>query len=327
MWMLQYFFICQLLEPDCNFAVTKHHVKGVWAERYSYPTVWMHQICKSLRLHVKLIQEKEKYYKNELKQLLDEDISHAIPALGSAGRTKRFAAALIPAIAGLGTLAVESVSGYLQNKRNRNIAAAANALSRENGHIKNQLNRHDEDLLLYGEFNMNSTEELVETLQEMYSRQTLVEEVVSNLTRNWPAVYLENPAGAVLYSSHASIYLSTLTEKYLAMLRDLLTSLDKLVVAIKILSEGKIPIELFPPKLLKQFNDDVHRELSKHHPHYTLAFPHISYYYDMELLTFGVDLNRSLVITFPIFIKPVQSEPLVFYEIETVDVPVEDMNP
>ena len=161
----------RVLEPDCNFAVTKHHVEGVWAERYSYLTVWMHQICKSLRPHVKLIQEKEKYYKNELKQLLDEDISHAIPALGSAGRTKRFAAALIPAIAGLVTSAVESVSGYLQNKRNRNIAAAVNALSRENGHIKNQLNRHDEDLLLYGEFNMNSTEELVETLQEMYSRQ------------------------------------------------------------------------------------------------------------------------------------------------------------
>ena len=111
------------------------------------------------------------------------------------------------------------------------------------------------------------------------------------------------------------------------MLRDLLTSLDKLVIAIKTLSEGKIPIELFPPKLLKQFNDNVHKELSKHHPHYTLAFPHISYYYDMELVTFGPDLNRSLVITFPIFIKPVQSEPLVLYEIETVDVPVEDMNP
>ena len=240
---------------------------------------------------------------------------------------KRFAAALIPAIAGLVTLAVESVSGYLQSKRNKNIAVAVRALSEENGHIRNQLNRYEEDLLLYGEFNMNSTEEIVETLQEMYSRQTLVEEVVANLTRNWPAIYLENPAGAALYSSHASIYLSTLTEKYLAMLRDLLTSLEKLVSAIKTLSEGKIPIELFPPKMLKQFTEDVEKELLKSHPQYTLAFPHISYYYDMELVTFGVDRNKSLVITFPIFIKPVQSEPLVLYEIETVDVPVEDMNP
>ena len=317
----------RVFDPDCNFAVTHHHVKGVWSSTNQYLTHWMYKICKSMRPHVKLIQEKEKFYKNELKQLLNEDISHAIPALGSAGRTKRFAAALIPAIAGLVTLAVESVSGYLQNKRNRNIAVAVKALSAENGHLKNQLNRYEEDLLLYGEFNMNSTEELVETLQDMYSRQTLVEEVVANLTKNWPAIYLENPAGAALYSSHASIYLSTLTEKYLAILRDLLTSLDKLVCAIKTLSEGKIPIELFPPKMLKQFTDNVEMELLKSHPQYTLAFPHISYYYDMELVTFGVDLNKSLVITFPIFIRPVQSEPLVLYEIETVDVPVEDLNP
>ena len=197
-----------------------------------------------------------------------------MPALGSAGRTKRFAAALIPAIAGLVTLAVESVSGYLQNKRNKNIAVAVKALSTENGHLKNQLNGYEEDLLPYGEFNMNSTEELVETLQDMYSRQTLVEEVVANLTKNWPAIYLENPAGAALYSSHASIYLSTLTEKYLAILRDLLTSLDKLVCAIKTLSEGKIPIELFPPKMLKQFTDDVTKGKATLSTHWlSLTFP------------------------------------------------------
>ena len=47
----------------------------------------------------------------------------------------------------------------------------------------------------------------------------------------------------------------------------------------------------------------------------------------MELVTFGIDENHSLVITFPIFIKPRHTEPFVLYEIETVDVPVEDMNP
>ena len=47
----------------------------------------------------------------------------------------------------------------------------------------------------------------------------------------------------------------------------------------------------------------------------------------MELVTFGIDENHSLVITFPIFIKPRHTEPFVLYEIETVDVPVEDLNP
>ena len=136
---------------------------------------------------LKLLQEKEKFYKRELQQLLDEEILTTLPALGPAGRTKRFAAALIPAIAGLVTLAVESLSGYLQNKRNKYIALAVDALSKENGHYRNQLNRYRNDLLLYGGLSMNSTEGIIDTLNEMYSRHTLVEETVANLTKDWPA--------------------------------------------------------------------------------------------------------------------------------------------
>ena len=51
----------------------------------------------------------------------------------------------------------------------------------------------------------------------MYSRQTLVEETVANLTKDWPAQYLGNPAGTALYASHVATYLSTVTEKYLAL--------------------------------------------------------------------------------------------------------------
>ena len=94
--------------------------------------------------------------------------------------------------------------------------------------------------------NVNLTEGIIDTLNEMYSRQTLVEETVANLTKDWPAKYLSNPAGAALYASHVATYLSTVTEKYLALLRDLLHDLENLVLAIKTLSEGKLPIQLIP---------------------------------------------------------------------------------
>ena len=312
--------------PECDFEIHSDDVQA-WTDEYHYVTGWMHHICMSVQPQLKLLQGKEKFYKRELQQLLDEEILTALPALGPAGRTKRFAAALIPAIAGLVTLAVESLSGYLQNKRNKYIALAVDALSKENGHYRNQLNRYGHDLLLYGEFSVNSTEGIIDTLNEMYSRQTLVEETVANLTKDWPAKYLSNPAGAALYASHVATYLSTVTEKYLALLRDLLHDLENLVLAIKTLSEGKLPIQLIPPQMLQKFTSDVEKELAIKFPDYTLAFPHISYHYDMELVTFGIDENHSLVITFPIFIKPRHTEPFVLYEIETVDVPVEDMNP
>ena len=49
-------------------------------------------------------------------------------------------------------------------------------------------------------------------------------------------------------------------------------------------------------------------------------------YYDMPLVTFGVDRNMNLVIQFPIFIQPYIQEPLLLYQIETVPVPILDTN-
>ena len=49
-------------------------------------------------------------------------------------------------------------------------------------------------------------------------------------------------------------------------------------------------------------------------------------YYDMPLVTFGVDRNMNLVIQFPIFIQPFIQELLLLYQIETVLVPILDTN-
>ena len=49
-------------------------------------------------------------------------------------------------------------------------------------------------------------------------------------------------------------------------------------------------------------------------------------YYDMPLVTFGVDRNMNLVIQFPIFIQPYNQELLLLYQIETVPVPILDTN-
>ena len=118
--------------------------------------------------------------------------------------------------------------------------------------------------------------------------------------------------------------MNTISEKYLSLYRELVGNLDKILLSIKTLSEGRIPIELITPEMLTNFTENVKEVLQNSHSGYILAFPHISYYYDMKLVTFGVDSSSSLVITFPIFIRPIHSVPLVLYEIEVIDVPVED---
>ena len=49
-------------------------------------------------------------------------------------------------------------------------------------------------------------------------------------------------------------------------------------------------------------------------------------YYDMKLVTFGIDQDRNLIIQFPVFIQPYTQKPLTLYQIEMIPVLILDMN-
>ena len=46
--------------------------------------------------------------------------------------------------------------------------------------------------------------------------------------------------------------------------------------------------------------------IKNQNPDYVLALPHITDYYDMRLVTFGLDDQGRLVVCFPIFIKRIK---------------------
>ena len=66
--------------------------------------------------------------------------------------------------------------------------------------------------------------------------------------------------------------------------------------------------------------------IRKTNPIYDLVIDRLHLYYDMKLVTFGIDKERNLIIYFPIFIQPYIQQPLILYQIETVPVPITDQN-
>ena len=46
----------------------------------------------------------------------------------------------------------------------------------------------------------------------------------------------------------------------------------------------------------------------------------------MQLVTFGIDKDKNLIIQFPVFIQPYTQQPLILYQLETVPVLVIDQN-
>ena len=49
-------------------------------------------------------------------------------------------------------------------------------------------------------------------------------------------------------------------------------------------------------------------------------------YYDMQLVTFGIDKDKNLTVQLLIFMQPYTQQPLVLYQLETVSVPILDQN-
>ena len=47
-------------------------------------------------------------------------------------------------------------------------------------------------------------------------------------------------------------------------------------------------------------------------------------YYNMKLVTFGIDYQKNLIIQFPIFVQPYTQTKLTLYQVETVPVPILD---
>ena len=79
------------------------------------------------------------------------------------------------------------------------------------------------------------------------------------------------------------------------------------------------------PYKLQEILNSANETLTKSNPDYDIVIKrHL--YYDMKLVTFGIEKDRSLIIQFPLFVHPYTQQPLILYQLETVSVPIIDEN-
>ena len=96
--------------------------------------------------------------------------------------------------------------------------------------------------------------------------------------------------------------------------------------AIRILVQGYLPNTLVTPFKLKEILSEVRKTLQVTNLDYDLAIDRLHLYYDMQLVTFGIDNDKNLIVQFPVFIQPCIQQPLILYQVETVPVPILDQN-
>ena len=74
--------------------------------------------------------------------------------------------------------------------------------------------------------------------------------------------------------------------------------------AIRVLSKDYLPISLLPPKKLQEILHEVKKAIQITNPDYYIVIKRFHLYYDMKLVTFGINEGRNLIVQFPVSMQP-----------------------
>ena len=85
-------------------------------------------------------------------------------------RGERSFAAFVPALAGLATIAIESIGAFLQKKRNKALEKGLKAIKSDQDLAWNSIKQLEDDFLLYGKYNLDSLEKIIHTINHLGDR-------------------------------------------------------------------------------------------------------------------------------------------------------------
>ena len=106
-----------------------------------------------------------------------------------------------------------------------------------------------------------------------------------------------------VYAINSMLYLRTIKEKHIEIYNKFISQLHIYAKVIRMLAKGYLPISLITPLKLIEILTLVKETLTKSNPDYNIVIKTLQLYYDMKILTFGIDGDRNLIIQFPIFVQ------------------------
>ena len=198
----------------------------------------------------------------------------------------------------------------------------------DNANIQhNKLMKLDDTMLMYGIYNAETLENLIKTVHKIHNTASSHEKLFAGEHNHsiFRILYMHS-LGLQQYSTNSLLYLRIIQDKYISFYMELITQLCTYVSAIRILAKGYLLNTLIKPDKLQEILTEVKKSLHATNPDYSLVIDRLHLYYDMELVTFGIDKDMNLVIQFPVFIQPYTQKPLILYQLETVPVPILDRN-
>ena len=222
-------------------------------------------------------------------------------------------------------LAYEGISSFLYHKRHKTLHKAVAVMNKRSNIQHNQIHHLEDSMIMYGVYDSDTLKDLIDTVHRMQNFTTWNEKTFSGKLHDWMELYSRDE-GIHNYAINSILFLTTVQEKYVRMYKRFIEELKLYSRAIRVLSKGYLPISLLSPSKLGKTLCEVRIAIAKSNKDYDLVLTRLYLYYDMKLVTFGIDNQRNLIVQFLVSIQLYTQKRLIMYQIETVPVPILDEN-
>ena len=284
--------------------------------------------CMKIMPYARLYQRQIQYYNRTAYDTLTNDIGKILAKFLTNNRHK--CGAILTSILGsvaskvIG-LAYKGILSFLHHKRHKALHKAVAVMNKKTDAQCNRIHHLEDTMIMYGIYNSDTLTDLIDTVHRMQNFTTWNKKTFAGKLHDWMEIYSQDE-GMYNYAINSVLFLTTVREKYVKMYEKFIEELKLYSKAIRVLSKGYLPISLLPPSMLEKILREVRIAIAKFNKDYDLVLTRLYLYFDMKLVTLGIDNQRNFIVQFPVFVQPYTQKRLIIYQIETVPVPILDEN-
>ena len=248
--------------------------------------------CKKIEPFVVYYKRLIRSYNNTKHNILENEINLLLPQIPikqKCGITTTLMSSFIG-------LAYEGISSFLHHRQNKALHKVVNAMDNRVNIQCNKLMQLVNSMLMYSIYNVETLEKLIITVHSIYNTTFSHERLFAG--QHSPSVFRTlyvHSLGLHHYSINSLLYLGTIQDKYIALYRELITQLCIYASAIRILVKGYLPNTLITPIKLKEILNEVRKTPQATDPDYDLVIDRLHLYYNMQVVTFGIDKDKILL--------------------------------
>ena len=268
-------FLHLTFDDSCSY-MNKEYMPNTDSSKYLKE---LKRYCHKLKPFISYYSKLIKSYNSTVYDLLENKIKPLLP-----NKPRQKHGLMTTLVSGFIGLAYEGISSFLQRKWDNALKRAVLAMGNEINTQHNKLLKLDNTMLMYGLYNAETLEKLINTVHNIHNVTTSHEKLFAG--EHNPTIFrltYTTSLGVQQYAFNSLLYLRVIQDKYISLYKELIVQLKAYLSAIRILSKGYLPTTLIPPNKLQDILAEVRRSLHQTNPDYTLVFDNLHMYYDIHI--------------------------------------------